>query len=95
MGKDDSAKFYILKAKKLEEENPQPGYTLSYIYNNLAEVYLGSNDLDLALYYYQLSEELPETKKSPFGMTFTLNGLALVYKAKGDNESAIEAIKEV
>ena len=93
MGKYDSAKFYIIKAKDIEEENPQPGYTLSYIYNNLAEVYLGSNDLDLALYYYQLSEELPETRKSPFGMTFTLNGLALTYKAKGDNERAIEAIK--
>lgn len=94
MGEYDSAKLYILKAKDLEETNPQPGYTLSYIYNNLAEVYLATKEYDLALYYYNLAKDLPEAKKSPFGMTFTFNGLALVYSAEGQYEMAIEAIKE-
>ncbi len=94
MGEYDSAKLYILKAKEREETNPQPGHTLSYIYNNLAEIYLGTKEFNLALYYYNLSKDLPEAKKSPFGMTFTYNGLALVYSAKGQYEMAIDAIKE-
>ncbi len=94
MGNYDSAKISILKAKNMEEANPLPGYTISYIYNNLAEVYLATNELDLALYYYKLSRTLPTEKKSPFGMTFTLNGLAQVYKGMGEYERAIETIKE-
>ncbi|MBK7651253.1 MAG: hypothetical protein IPJ20_11695 [Flammeovirgaceae bacterium] len=80
--------------KKLEEANPQPGYTLSYIYNNLAEAYLGKGENKLALYYYQKSEALDQSKKSPFGMTFTLNGLALVYKQMGEYAMAKDAIKK-
>ncbi len=94
MGIYDSAKFYILRAKEREERNPQPGYTLSYIYNNLAEVYLSTGEFDLALGFYHRSKELPESKKSPFGMTFTLNGLALVYKNLEDYDQSIESIKE-
>lgn len=94
MGNYDSAELYIIRAKEREETNPQPGYTLSYIYNNLAEVYLGKGENNLALYYYKKSEALDESRKSPFGMTFTLNGLALVYKQMGEYEMAVDAIKE-
>ncbi len=94
MGNYDSAELYILRAKKLEETSPQPGYTLSYIYNNLAEVYLGKGENKLALDYYQKSEALDESKKSPFGITFTLNGLALVYKQMGEYKMAKDAIKK-
>jgi tetratricopeptide (TPR) repeat protein len=94
MGKYDSAELYIIQAKEREETTPQPGYTLSYIYNNLAEVYLGKGENNLALFYYKKSEALNESKKSPFGMTFTFNGLALVYKQMGEYEMAIDAIKK-
>jgi signal transduction histidine kinase len=94
MGNYDSAELFIIRAKELEETSPQPGYTISYIYNNLAEVYLGKGELNLSLYYYKKSEALDASKKSPFGMTFTLNGLALVYKQMGQFEMAIDAIKQ-
>ncbi|MBP9924777.1 MAG: tetratricopeptide repeat-containing sensor histidine kinase [Cyclobacteriaceae bacterium] len=94
MGNYDSAELYILRAKKLEETNPQPGYTLSYIYNNLAEVYLGKGENKLALDYYKKSEALDKSQKSPFGITFTLNGLALVYKQMGEYKMAKEVIKK-
>ncbi|HEY3404861.1 MAG TPA: tetratricopeptide repeat-containing sensor histidine kinase [Ohtaekwangia sp.] len=87
--KYDSATFWIRKAMKHELASPQPGYTLSYIYNNLAEIHYFIKHYDSATYYYQQSLGLPDNHKSAFGITFTLNGLASIYKEQKDFSKAI------
>jgi signal transduction histidine kinase len=85
----DSALYYIEHALVLENKNPRPGYTLSYIYNNLADVYYNLEDYPKSQEYYSRSLALPEGKKSPYGITFTLNGLARIYQQSGDLDKAI------
>ena len=89
MGNYDSGQYYIQAALLREIEVPQPGYGLSYIYNNLAEIYYFKKEYDKAIEFYSLSSGLAQNKRSEYGMTFTLNGLALVYKAQGQYDKAI------
>ena len=89
-GEYDSAIYWINKAFDLERESPVNNYTISYIYNNLAEVYHYKKDYPLAIKYFTASMNLPEARKSPFGMAFTLNGLAAVYLDLGDFNKAKE-----
>ena len=89
MGNYDSGQFYIQAALLREIEMPQPGYSLSYIYNNLAEIYYYKKEYIKAIEFYSLSSGLSDEKKSEYGMTFTLNGLALVYKGLQEYEKAI------
>jgi len=79
--KYDSALYFITRALLLERESPQPGYSMSYIYNNLGEVYLGLKKYKDAENYLTRSLELPDDQKNSFGMTFTLNTLAMTYQA--------------
>ena len=90
MGMYDSAFYFIQGAQKIEERSSKPGYTLSYIYNNLAEVFLNTGNYKLALEYYTKSLSLPEDQRSSFGMTFTLNGLAKTYDALDQTDKALE-----
>lgn len=90
----DSAEYWILKALNHEKKFPTKGYALSYIYNNLAEVYYAEGKYKQAIKYYLISKDLPEDKKSPFGKTFTLNGLARTYKELKRFDEAIEAARE-
>jgi signal transduction histidine kinase len=78
--KYDSALLCLREALQRETALPQPGYGLSYIYNNLGEVYLDLERHDEAIHYYNLSYNLSEDHKSSFGKTFTLNGLARIYQ---------------
>lgn len=94
MGVYDSAEIWILNALEHETKYPQEGYTLSYIYNNLAEVYIYQKKYDRAIRCYLLSKELPAEEKSHFGETFTLNGLAKAYQALEHYDQAINALKE-
>ncbi|MBL7856678.1 MAG: tetratricopeptide repeat-containing sensor histidine kinase [Cyclobacteriaceae bacterium] len=94
MGQYDSAQYWITQALLREQQISQPGYTLSYIYNNLAEVFYFQRKHDAALSYYILSLNLPEERKSPFGATFTLNGLARIYKDKKDYKKAIDLLNQ-
>lgn len=89
MGNYDSGQFYIQAALLREIELPQPGYALSYIYNNLAEIYYYKKEYVKAIEFYSLSSGLSDEKKSEYGMTFTLNGLALVYKGLQEYDKAI------
>ncbi|HTJ52988.1 MAG TPA: tetratricopeptide repeat protein, partial [Cyclobacteriaceae bacterium] len=89
MKKYDSAFYFIRKALDREISNPQKGYTISYIYNNMAEVYLSMGNVMEAEKYYKMSLDLPEDKKSPFGTTYTLNGLAKVYLNQNKTDKAI------
>src|SRR5688572_13193983 len=89
MGNYDSGQYYIQAALLREIEVPQPGYGLSYIYNNLAEVYYYKKEYDKAIEFYSLSSGLAQNKRSEYGMTFTLNGLALVYKDLKQYDKAI------
>jgi signal transduction histidine kinase len=89
MGDYDSGLYYIQAALLREIEVPQPGYGLSYIYNNLAEIYYYRKQYDKAIEFYSLSSGLSENKRSEYGMTFTLNGLALVYKDLKQYDKAI------
>lgn len=91
-GMYDSALYYIQAALLRETEFPIPGYGLSYIYNNLAEVYYYKKEYDKAIEFYTLSSSLPENQRSVYGMTFTLNGLALVYKDLKQYDKAIAAV---
>lgn len=96
MGKYDSGQYYIQAALLREIEVPQPGYGLSYIYNNLAEIYYYRKEYDKAIEFYSLSSGLAENKRSEYGMTFTLNGLALVYKDLNQFDKAIaSAMKSI
>jgi signal transduction histidine kinase len=96
MKKYDSALVFIKEALQHEVDNPQPGYGLSYIYNNLAEVYLELNRYDEATYYYTLALTLSEERQSPFGKTFSYNGLARVYQQTHQYEKAISsALKSI
>ena len=88
----DSARFWISEALKHEQQFPQVGYSISYIYNNLAEVYYLEKNYDEATAYYRLSMNLPEESKSQFGMTFTLNGLARVYLKQQEFQKSIESV---
>jgi signal transduction histidine kinase len=90
LGRYDSAQYYIQQALIMEVSNPQPGYSLSYIYNNLAEIYYYKKDYTKAIEFYKLSESLGEGRKSQYGLTFTYNGMALVYQAMGEPAKAIE-----
>ncbi len=90
----DSAEYWILRALEQEKKFPQKGYSLSYIYNNLAEIYFYKKEYNKTIKYYSLSRNLPENKKSPFGKTFTLNGLARTYKDLGKYDEAIKAAEE-
>ena len=87
--KYDSAFYFVHKAQELEKNNPQKGYTISYIYNNLGEIYLVLNKLDEAEKYYKTALDLPEDKKNPYGTTYTLNGLAQVYLNQNKTDKAI------
>lgn len=89
MGLHDSAVYFIQSAIAHEAKFPQPGYGLSYMYNNLAEVYIALRQYDNATRYYGMSLALPENKKTRFGMTFTLNGLARVYQKTKQYDKAI------
>jgi len=92
MGRYDSARHWISEALKRELEFPQGEYTISYIYNNLAEVYFLEQKYDDAQMYYALSMNLPEDRRSEFGMTFTLNGLARIYLKQKKYQKATEVI---
>ena len=94
MHQNDSAEYWILRALEQEKKFPQKGYSLSYIYNNLAEIYYNKKQYNKTLKYYILSKNLPENKKSPFGKTFTLNGLARTYKDLNKYDEAIKAAEE-
>jgi signal transduction histidine kinase len=94
MGKYDSGQFYIQRALLRELKNPQPGYGLSYIYNNLAEIYYLKKEYDKAIEFYSMSSGLSVEKKSEFGMTYTLLGLALVYNDLKQFEKAIALSKQ-
>jgi signal transduction histidine kinase len=89
IGNYDSGQYYIQAALLREIEVPQPGYGLSYIYNNLAEIYYYKKEYDKAIEFYSLSSGLAENKRSEYGMTFTLNGLALVYNDLNQFDKAI------
>lgn len=88
----DSAEYWIKEALLQEEKFPQPDYTISYIYNNLAEIYYYQNRNNECEYFYSLSLKLPAHKTSQFGQTFTLNGLARMYLRKNDFPKAIDAV---
>lgn len=90
LGSYDSGQYYIQQALLRELEVPQPGYGLSYIYNNLAEIFYFKKEYDKAIEFYSLSSGLDETRKSEYGKTFTLNGLALVYKDLKQYDKAID-----
>ena len=89
MGNYDSGLYYIQAALLRELEVPQPGYGLSYIYNNLAEIYYFKKEYDKAVEFYSLSSGLAPNKRSEYGMTFTLNGLALIYRDLKQFDKAI------
>lgn len=93
-GTYDSAEYFIQEALRRETAVPQPGYALSYIYNNLAELYYYKKYYKKAIEFYTLSAALPENKRSVYGMTFTLNGLALVYKDLKQYEKAITLVMQ-
>jgi signal transduction histidine kinase len=88
----DSAEYWIKEALLQEEKFPQADYTLSYIYNNLAEIYYYQNRNNETEYFYSLALKLPAAKTSPFGQTFTLNGLARMHLRKNDFPKAIDAV---
>jgi signal transduction histidine kinase len=88
----DSAQYYIQKALLREMEYPQPGYGLSYIYNNLGEVYYLKKEFEKALEFYSLSAGLSTERKSVYGETFTLCGMALVYKDLKQYSKALRLI---
>ena len=92
--KYDSAVYWIRKALAHELAFPQQEYTLSYIYNNLAEVFYFQEHYDSAVYYYNQSIRLPEDRKSSFGITFTLNGLAHIYTEKKNYGKAIDMAQQ-
>jgi len=89
VGKPDSGQYFVQAALLREMQYPQPGYGLSYIYNNLGEIYYLKKEYDKAIEFYSLSSGLSEEKKSEYGMTFTLNGLALIYNDLKQFEKAI------
>jgi signal transduction histidine kinase len=90
VGKYDSGQYFIQKALLRELEKPQPGYGLSYIYNNLGEIYYLKKEYEKAIEFYSMSAGLAKEKRSDFGMTFTLNGLALIYKDLKKFDRAIQ-----
>ena len=90
----DSALFYIQKALLREIERPQPGYGLSYIYNNLGEVYFERKEYNKAIEFYSLSSGLSTERKSVYGETFTLLGLALVYKDLKQYSKALDLVEQ-
>jgi signal transduction histidine kinase len=94
MNNYDSAQYFIQKSLLREIEFPQPGYVLSYIYNNLAEVYYLKKEYDKAIEFYSLSSGLSADRKSVYGETFTLCGLALVYKDLKQYTKASNIINE-
>jgi tetratricopeptide (TPR) repeat protein len=94
MNNYDSAQYFIQKSLLREIEFPQPGYVLSYIYNNLAEVYYLKKEYDKAIEFYSLSSGLSADRKSVYGETFTLCGLALVYKDLKQYTKASKIINE-
>jgi len=93
-GNYDSALMLLNKAFVIDSAYRQEGYLISYIYNNLAEVYFNLKNYALTEYYFTLSLNLPEEKKNPYGLTFTLTGLAKVYQISGKLEQAIETAKK-
>lgn len=94
MGKYDSAFFWINKAFDREQKKPQPDYTLSYIYNNLAEIFFYTKNYKKSLENYETAYHLPENKKSNYGLTFTLIGKARIFNALKKYEEAISTLKE-
>ncbi len=92
--KYDSGLFWISAAMEREKARPQDGYTLSYLYNNLAELYLAQKNYKKAIENYLISYQLPDEKKSNYGLTFTLIGLAQAYDGENRYKEAIRAINE-
>lgn len=63
IGKLDSGQYYVQAALLREMKNPQPGYGLSYIYNNLGEIYYLKKEYEKAIEFYSLSSGLADNKK--------------------------------
>lgn len=89
IGNYDSGQYYIQNALLRELKYPQPGYGLSYIYNNLGEIYYLKKEYAKAIEFYSLSSGLASNKRSEFGMTFTLLGIALIHNDLKQFDKAI------
>lgn len=78
-GEYDSAIYWLKQAYNRETELSLDDHALSYIYTSFGEVYYYKKNYDQSLYYFKTVLELPEEKTTPYGMTSTLNGIALLY----------------
>lgn len=95
-GEYDSAIYWIGTALEREKKTSQNDHTLSYIYNNMAEAYFYKQDYRQAIRHYTLAKNLPAGKTSPFGMTYTLNGLAQAYlELKNYGQAKEAALKSI
>lgn len=85
----DEALRYLRKAELYLKKSPyQKAESANRTYTHFAEVYLGLGQLDSALRYIQLTNELTAKDKDPYGYARVLYIFAAVYKAKGDSDLA-------
>lgn len=78
-GEYDSANYWLQHAFNRERELSLDDHAISYIYTSLGELHCKRKNFTQALFYYKSALDLHEEQTTPFGVTSTLNGVALVY----------------
>lgn len=95
-GNYDSANYWLQQAFNRERELSLDDHAISYIYTSLGELQCKKKNFTQALHYYKAALDLPEAQTTPFGMTSTLNGIALVYLETNQVELARQmALKSI
>jgi len=79
----------FLKARSYSEASEKQ-WSLAYIYDKLAEVYLGTAELDTAATYLEMSLENNVQKNEYFGLRRTYYNLFRLEKERGNYKAALE-----
>ncbi|OFY66501.1 MAG: hypothetical protein A3H98_00395 [Bacteroidetes bacterium RIFCSPLOWO2_02_FULL_36_8] len=91
-GRFDRALYYLNEALKIYLTNPKISYDLSNTYSNIGIIYLGQQDYESALDYYQKALKiLNESSGEKFIQTASvLNNMGVVYEQTGRYKQAKE-----
>ena len=92
LGNHKKASEYYIRSAELLENNDRIKFGYSLF--NLGEQYLLLQNLDSAMFYYNLANPIFEDKNDLMGMAYTRGSKAKVYALKGEDDLALKNLKE-